>query len=248
MSGHSKFANIKYRKERQDAVRGKIFSKFSKEITMAVKQGGGPDLATNATLMAAIDRARSFNMPNDNIDRAIKRATGELPGVTYEEFTYEGYGPDGVAVMVHIITDNRNRAASEIRRLFEQAGGALGGSVAWMFERKGVVTIGKDKLTADPDEFMLEAMDWGAEDFADEDQSIHLYCDPSQLNALLEGVKQSGIEPDQSEVTMVPQNTVKLEGKAAQRIVKFVHQLDDHDDVQNVYANYEVPDEVFEHI
>lgn len=246
MAGHSKFANIKHRKERQDQARGKVFSKIAKEITMSVKQGGGPDPAANIRLSAALDRAKAANMPKDNIERAIKRATGEIPGVSYEEITYEGYGPDGVAVMLNVITDNKNRAAAEIRQLFDQNGGSLGGSVAWMFDRRGVVTIRKDKLTSDPEDFMLEAMDWGAEDLEDEGEVIQLYCDPGQASALLEGIQQSGIEPDESNVTMVPQNTVKLEGKAAERIVKFYQSLDENEDVQDVYANFEVPDEVFE--
>lgn len=246
MAGHSKFANIKHRKERQDQARGKVFSKIAKEITMSVKQGGGPDPAANIRLSAALDRAKAANMPKDNIERAIKRATGEIPGVSYEEITYEGYGPDGVAVMLNVITDNKNRAAAEIRQLFDQSGGSLGGSVAWMFDRKGVVTISKDKLTSDPEDFMLEAMDWGAEDLEDEGEVIQLYCDPGQTSALLEGIQAAGIEPDESIVTMVPQNTVKLEGKAAERIVKFYQSLDENEDVQDVYANFEVPDEVFE--
>jgi len=248
MSGHSKFSNIKHRKERQDQARGKIFSKLAKEITVSVKQGGGADPGSNIRLAAALERARACNMPKDNVERAIKRATGELPGVTFEEITYEGYGPDGVAIMLHIITDNRNRTAAEIRRLFEQGGGSLGGSVAWMFERRGVVSVSKGKLSVDPEEFLLEAMDWGAEDLDDDDEAVLLYCDPAQLHALVAGLQQAGIEPDQTETTFVPQNTVKLEGKAAERLVKFIQKLDDHEDVQEVHANFEVPDEVFETI
>ncbi len=246
MAGHSKFANIKHRKERQDQARGKVFSRIAKEITMSVKQGGGPDPGANIRLSAALDRAKAANMPKDNIDRAIKRATGEIPGISYEEITYEGYGPDGVAIMLNVITDNKNRTAAEIRQMFDQGGGSLGGSVAWMFDRKGVVSISKSNLTTDPEDFLLEAMDWGAEDLEDDGETIQLYCDPGQTSALVDGVKQAGIEPGENSITMVPQNTIKLKGKAAERIVKFFQALDDHEDVQDAYANFEVPDEVFE--
>jgi len=248
MAGHSKFANIKHRKERQDAARGKVFTKLAKEITMSVKEGGSADPQANMRLAAALDRARASNMPKDNIERAIKRATGELPGVSYEEVLYEGYGPEGAAVMLTVITDNRNRTAAEIRHIFDHGGGSLGGSVAWMFERRGVVTIRKDKLKTDAESFMLQAMDWGAEDFDEEDEFIQLYCDPGELNGLVVGAKGAGIEPDAAEVTMIPQSTVQLEGKAAEKIVKFYNQLDEQEDVQNVYANFDVPDEVFETI
>jgi YebC/PmpR family DNA-binding regulatory protein len=246
MAGHSQFANIKYRKERQDQARGKVFAKLSREITVSVKQGGGPDPAANARLAAALERAKACNMPKENIDRAIKRATGELPGTTYEEMVYEGYGPDGVAVMLSVITDNRNRTAAEIRHLFEQAGGALGGSVAWMFDRRGVVRIAKAKLDVPAEDFMLLAMDWGAEDFEEDGEEIELYCDPAGLSELAAGVDGAGVEPDRVESTLVPQNTIHLEGKAAERILRFVQNLDEHDDVQNVYANFDVPAETFE--
>jgi len=246
MAGHSKFANIKHRKERQDQARGKVFSRIAKEITMSVKQGGGPDPGANIRLSAALDRARAANMPKDNIDRAIKRATGEIPGISYEEITYEGYGPDGVAIMLNVITDNKNRTAAEIRQMFDHGGGSLGGSVAWMFDRKGVVSISKSNLTTDPEDFLLEAMDWGAEDLEDTGETVQLYCDPGQTSALVDGIKQAGIEPGENSLTMVPQNTIKLEGRAAERIVKFFQALDDHEDVQDAYANFEVPDEAFE--
>jgi len=244
MAGHSHFANIKYKKERQDAVRGKLFAKLSKEITVAVRQGGS-DPEMNYTLASALERAKDCNMPKDNIERAIKRATGELEGYDLEEISYEGFGPDGVAVMIHAITDNRNRTATDLRNLFSKAGGSLGGSVAWMFERRGLVSVQKSKLD-DPESFMLEALDWGAEDLEDMEESIELYCDPSQLQDLRDRVKAAGVEPEQAEVTMVPNNTVKLEGDAAEKIIRFMQNLDEHDDVQNVYANFEVPDEVLE--
>ena len=245
MAGHSQFANIKYRKERQDAAKGKVFSKISKEITVAIKQGGGTDPNANTRLAAAIVRAKEVNMPNDNIERAIKRATGELPGMAFEEITYEGYGPEGVAVMLHVITDNRNRTAAEIRHLFEHAGGSLGGSVAWMFHRRGLVGVSKGKLE-DPESFMLEVLDWGADDVQETKDSLQIYCDPSQLSQLVTHIKKAGVEPDQAQVTMVPQNTVKLEDKPAERMLRFMQALDDHEDVQDVYANFEVSDEALQ--
>ncbi len=245
MAGHSQFANIKFRKERQDAAKGKIFSKISKEITVAIKQGGGTDPNANARLAAAITRAKEVNMPNDNVERAIKRATGELPGMAFEEIIYEGYGPEGVAVMLHVITDNRNRTAAEIRHLFEHAGGALGGSVAWMFHRRGLVTVSKSKLD-DPESFMLEVLDWGADDVQETKDALQIYCDPSQLSRLVASIKKAGVEPDHAQATMIPQNTVKLEDKAAARLLRFVQALDDHEDVQDVYANFEVSDEALQ--
>jgi len=241
MAGHSKWANIKYRKERQDAVRGKLFSKLSKEITIAAKNGADP--AKNATLADIIERARGANMPKENIERAIKRATGELPGIQYEEIVYEGYGPYGVAVMVRVVTDNKNRAVAAIRKIFEEHGGSLQGSVAWLFERRGALTV---KLAPghDRDELLMQAIDLGAEDMEERDGEVLIYCPPDRLSAVKEGLKRQGVTVERVETTLVPKTTVPLAGREAERILKFIEKLDDQEDVQEVYANFDVPEEL----
>lgn len=246
MAGHSKWANIKYRKERQDQVRGKIFSKISKEITLAARDNPNPE--QNSNLAQAIERARVVNMPKDNIERAIKRATGELPGMHYEESTYEGYGPGGVAVMLRVITDNKNRAASEIRHIFEEFGGNLGGSVAWLFERKGLIVIRKEGLKIGIEELMMAAIDLGAEDFQEKEEEIEIYCIPSALKEIKEGLEALNIDIaiERAESTLVPKTTVHLEGREAERILKFINRLDDQEDVQEVFANFDIPEEIFE--
>jgi len=240
MAGHSKWANIKYRKERQDALRGKLFSKLAKEITIAARSD--PDPEKNPRLAHAIERARAANMPKENIERAIKRATGELPGQQFEEAVYEGYGPYGVAVMVRVVTDNRNRAVSAIRKVFEDFGGSLEGSVAWLFERRGVITLkAQDR---DLDELLMQAIDLGAEDLEERDGEVEIYCPPAMLREVKEGLEAKGVAIERAEVTLVPKQTVALEGKEAERIVKFIDTLDDLEDVQEVYANFDVPEEV----
>jgi len=246
MAGHSKWANIKYRKERQDQLRGKIFSKLSKEITLAARDNPNPE--QNIDLAHAIERARAFNMPKENIERAIKRATGELPGIRYEESTYEGYGPGGVAVMLRVITDNKNRAASEIRHIFEEFGGSLGGSVAWMFERRGLIVIRKEELKISIDELMMAAIDLGAEDFQEKEDEVEIYCAPSSLKAIKEKLEASSISIERAESTLVPKTTVHLEGREAERILKFINRLDDQEDVQEVFANFDIPEEIFENV
>ncbi|MCS6936493.1 MAG: YebC/PmpR family DNA-binding transcriptional regulator [Candidatus Bipolaricaulota bacterium] len=247
MAGHSKWANIKYRKERQDAAKMKIFSKLAKEIMMAAK-AGSPDPAQNIALANAIERARAANVPKENIERAIKRATGELPGAQYEEIFYEGYGPYGVAVMVRVVTDNRNRAVSEIRRIFEQYGGNLGGSVAWLFTRRGVITLDKKKIAQERDELLMRVIDLGVEDLQEKDGEIELYCEPSHLKAVREALERQAVPIERAEVQLVPQNTVPLTGPEAEKFLKFMSALDDQEDVQEVYANFDIPEDVMDRL
>ena len=247
MSGHSKWANIKYRKGRQDALRSKQFSKFSREIIMLARRE--PDPAANPALADTIARARAINMPKDNIERAIKRATGELPGMQFEEATYEGYGPHGVAVLLRVVTDNKNRAVAAVRHVFEQYGGSLEGKVAWLFERRGVITLNKAALgDHDPDELTLSALELGAQDVEDKGEELEIYCAPTELAQLRAGLEELGVSAQSAEVSMVPKTTVPLEGKDAERILKFVDKLDELDDVQEVYANFDIPDKVLEQV
>jgi len=241
MSGHSKWATIKHKKGALDAKRGKIFTRLIKEITVAAKQGGG-DPDGNPRLRGAIAAAKAENMPAENIKRAIQRGTGELEGVSYEEITYEGYGPGGVAVIIDVLTDNKNRAVSEIRHAFSKNGGNLGteGAVAWMFSKKGVIVIDKsineDKLT----EVVLEA---GADDLSDEGDNWEVLCDPKQFEAVTEALKAAGIKPEHAEVTMISSTYTKLEGSQANAMMRLLEVLEDLDDTQNVYSNFDM-DEV----
>jgi len=245
MSGHSKWANIKHRKGKQDSQRAKIFTKIGKEIIIAAKQGGG-DPEVNARLKVVIQKARGVNMPMDNINRTIQKATGELAGVNYEEITYEGYGPGGTAVMLDILTDNRNRTAGDIRHLFSKFGGNLGeaGCVAWMFKKQGVMTIDKEGLGKDHDEIMMIALDAGAEDMTEEEETFEITCAPEDFETVEAAVREAGLNPSVAEVTMVPENTVALEGDDAVKMLKLMDALEDHDDVQDVYANFDIDDEV----
>lgn len=246
MSGHSKWHTIKHKKGALDAKRGKLFTKLIKEITVSARTGGGGDPVANARLRKAVSDAKAANMPNDTIDRAIKRGTGELEGVNYDEIMYEGYGPGGVAVMVNTLTDNRNRTVSEIRHIFSKNGGNLGesGSVAWMFNKKGQIII---DATAKGEDAMLElALEAGAEDMVSDGDSYQVLTSPDDFHTVLEEIKKAGIEPLSAEVTMVPQNTIKLEGGAANQMLKLYDALDDNDDVQNVASNFEVDDDVLD--
>jgi len=244
MSGHSKWHTIKHKKGALDAKRGKLFTKLIKEITVAARAGGSGDVVTNARLRKAVNDAKAANMPNDTIDRAIKRGTGELDGVNYEEISYEGYGPGGVAVMINVMTDNRNRTVSEIRHIFSKNGGNLGesGSVAWMFNKKGQIIV--DGTVKGEDEMLELALEAGAEDMVNDGDSYQILTAPDDFHAVLDGIKKAGIEPLSAEVTMVPQNTIKLEGAAANQMLKLYDSLDDHDDVQNVSSNFEVDDDL----
>ena len=244
MSGHSKWHTIKHKKGALDAKRGKLFTKLIKEITVAARAGRSGDVVTNARLRKAVNDAKAANMPNDTIDRAIKRGTGELDGVNYEEISYEGYGPGGVAVMINVMTDNRNRTVSEIRHIFSKNGGNLGesGSVAWMFNKKGQIIV--DGTVKGEDEMLELALEAGAEDMVNDGDSYQILTAPDDFHAVLDGIKKAGIEPLSAEVTMVPQNTIKLEGAAANQMLKLYDSLDDHDDVQNVSSNFEVDDDL----
>ena len=242
MSGHSKWHTIKHKKSLLDARRGKLFTKLIKEITVAARLGGG-DPEANPRLRKAIADAKAANMPNDTIERAIKRGTGEIEGASYEEVTYEGYGPGGVAVLIHAMTDNRTRTVAELRHLFSKNGGNLSeaGSVAWMFERKGYIVVDK---TAMPEEKLFElAIEAGAEDLRDDEDSFEIITDPESFEAVLAAIKKAGIEPQVAEISMVPQSYVKLEGQDARQMVKLMEALEDHDDVQKVYANFDISEQ-----
>jgi YebC/PmpR family DNA-binding regulatory protein len=245
MSGHSKWHNIKIKKSRVDQQRGKLFSKLAREIIIAAKEGGG-DPAANMRLRAAIDRAREASMPNDNIQRAILRGTGGGEGAAYEEVTYEGMGPGGVAVVVQAQTDNRNRTASEIRNIFTKADGNLGASVGWLFEKKGVISI--SQASASEEEVLNKAVEAGAEDMRTVDEGYEITTAPESFAAVRHALEVAGYKITSAEITMVPKSTVPLEGKEAQRVLRLLEALEEHDDVQNVYANFEIPDEVLEQV
>ena len=245
MSGHSKWQNVRYRKERQDKKRSGLFGKLIKEITLQARNGD-PDPVNNAGLAQALERAHAANLPKDSIDRAIKRATGELDGVSYEEVTYEGYAPEGVAVLVRAVTDNRNRAAAAIRHIFVKHGGSLAsvGSVSWLFHRQGMIVVEQLPQDLDRDEFLMSLIELGAEEFDDQGDVIEIYCAPADLAALSEGIKKAGVVPSRTEATMVPQNTAKVDGRAAEKVIKLINELDDNEDVQEVFANFDIPDEI----
>jgi len=247
MSGHSKWATIKHKKGALDAKRGKIFTRLIKEITMAAKQGGG-DVEKNPRLRTAVAAAKAENMPADNIKRAIQRGTGELPGAIYEEFTLEGYGPGGVAVLVDVSTDNRNRTVSEIRHAFGKNGGNMGeaGSVAWMFNKKGDIVIAKAQ--AKEDDLMNIILEAGGEDLKDDGDNWEILTDPSSYEAVLEAVKAAGITPVMSEIGMIPQNYIKLEGQSANTMIRLLEALEDHDDVQHVYSNFDMDEAQMEQV
>jgi YebC/PmpR family DNA-binding regulatory protein len=244
MAGHSKWANIKHKKAKTDAQRGKIFTKLGREIAVAVKEGGGSDPNTNSRLKDVIAKARANNMPNDNIMRSIKRAAGEDQSVQYENVTYEGYGPNGVAVIVEVLTDNRNRTASEMRYIFDRNDGSLGasGCVAWMFDRKGLIAI-ENKEGLDEDELVMTAIEAGAEDVSDESDVFEIYTDPTDFSAVREAMEKSGYSFASAEIAMIPQNTVQLNMEQAEKVMKIIDMMEDNDDVQNVYHNAEFPEE-----
>ncbi len=243
MAGHSKWANIKYRKMREDAKRGRIFTRLTREIIVAAREGGG-DPETNPRLRTAIAAAKAANMPKENIERAIKRGTGELPGVTYEEVTYEGYGPGGVAVIVETITDNRNRTVSEIRYIFSKHGGSLGetGCVSWLFDKKGVITIKGQGLSED--DLLMVALEAGAEDLKKEEDTFQIITAPEDFEAVKEALEREGLPIEEAEITLVPKNTVRVEGDKAEKVLKLMDALESLDEVQKTYANFEIPEEV----
>ncbi|MEP6921855.1 MAG: YebC/PmpR family DNA-binding transcriptional regulator [bacterium] len=239
MSGHSKWHSIKHKKGALDAKRGKLFTKFIKEITVAARSGGG-DPDGNARLRKAILDAKAGNMPNETIDRAVRRGTGEEEGVNYEEITYEGYGPGGVALLIESVTDNRNRTVAEIRHMFSKNGGNLGesGSVGWLFEKKGYIVVEK---TSKPEEELFElVIEAGADDLRDDEENFEIITSPEQFDSVSAAIKAAGIEPQVAEISMVPQTYVKLEGQEARQMLKLMEALEDHDDVQKVSANFDI--------
>lgn len=248
MSGHSKWANIKHRKAAQDAKKGREFQKHVRAIMVAAREGGG-DPATNVRLKAAIDRAKSVNLPSDSIEKAIKKGTGDIEGVRYEEVVYEGYGSGGVAVLVETLTDNRNRTASEIRHLFSKNGGSLGeaGCVSWLFERKGILFVRGEGV--DEDELLSACLESGAEDLVKEEEGFTVMTKPSVLSDVREKLQVLGYTVEKAELDMIPKNYVKVESREdAARILRFMDALEDHDDVQNVYSNFDIDDEMIEEI
>jgi len=245
MSGHSKWATIKRKKGAADAKRGKVFSKIIKEITIAARLGGG-DPNGNPRLRTAIDAAKAQNMPLDNMNRAIKRGTGELEGVNYEETTYEGYGPGGVAMLIQVLTDNKNRTVAEIRHLLGKGGGNMGesGSVAWMFHKKGSFTV--EKSAADEEKLMEATLEAGIDDIQEVSDAFEITCPPENFTAVQEALAAANIPVLEASNDMVPQNTIELTGDAAEKMLKLMENLEDHDDVQNVYANFDISEEEME--
>jgi len=245
MSGHSKWSSIKHKKGVADARRGKIFTKLIREITVAARMGGG-DPGGNPRLRAAIAAAKAENMPKENIERAIKKGTGELEGTAYEEASYEGYGPGGVAVLVDCLTDNRNRTVAEVKHLFERHGGSLGepGCVAWLFEKKGLIVVEKDKV--DEEKLLDVTLEAGAEDVREGDSEFEVITEPGDFESVKKAIEDEGISYSVAEISMVPKNTVRLDGKKAQQMLSLMQALEDNDDVSHVYANFDIPDDVME--
>ncbi|MDD5173984.1 MAG: YebC/PmpR family DNA-binding transcriptional regulator [Candidatus Omnitrophota bacterium] len=242
MSGHSKWATIKHKKAATDAKRGSLFTKLIKEISVAARGGGNPD--TNPRLRVAIERAKESSMPSDNIDRAIKKGTGQLEGVTYEDITLEGYGPGGVAIYVEGVSDNKNRTTAEVRTIFTKKGGNMAGagSVAWMFEKKGYIVV--SKANAEEDKLMGVALDAGAEDMIVEDENYAIKTSPQDFFKVKKAIDDAGIKTEDAEITLLPKNTVKVEGDDAKKILDLVDSIEEHDDVQHVYANFDIPDDL----
>jgi YebC/PmpR family DNA-binding regulatory protein len=243
MSGHSKWATIKRKKAVTDAKRGKAFTQIIKEITIAARMGGG-DAKGNPRLRLAIDKAKGANMPADNIKRAVQKGTGELPGVVYEDVTYEGYGPGGVALIIESVTDNKNRTVSEVRHLLERHNGKFGASnsVAWMFHRKGIIRIAKANYNED--ELMNLIIEAGADDMKTEDEVYEIYTAPDQFENVRQAIEAKTIKMEEAEVQMIPENTVKVDGKDAEQVLKLMEALEEHEDVQHVYANFDIDEKV----
>jgi len=244
MSGHSKWASIKHKKAATDAKRGALFTKLIKELTAAARQGGGNPV-TNSRLRAAMARAKTQNMGASNIENAIKKGTGELPGVVYEEITYEGFGPGGIGVMIDTLTDNKNRTTAEIRNLFSKKGGNLSGSVAWMFHKKGYIVINKEDI--DEDKLMTIVLDAGAEDMKTEETTYAITSDPKDFEKVKKAIEDNKITVQSAEVSMIPANLIKVtDESAANQILDLMENLEDHEDVQHVYANFDIPDTILE--
>lgn len=246
MSGHSKFANIKHKKEKNDAVKGKIFTKLGREIAVAVKEGGGSDPNSNSRLKDVIAKAKANNMPNDTIDRSIKKAAGDANAVNYETVTYEGYGPSGTAIIVEALTDNKNRTASNVRNAFTKGGGNVGtqGCVSFMFDKKGQIIIDKEECKMSADDLMMLALDAGAEDFNEEEDSFEIFTAPEMFGTVYEALDNEKIPMAQAEVTMIPQTWVELsDEKDVKNMNRTLDLLEEDDDVQEVYHNWDMPDE-----
>lgn len=245
MSGHSKWAQIKHKKSKMDRERGRLFSKLIREITVAARMGGG-DVEGNPRLRAAVQAAKAANMPQENIEKAIKRGTGELPGVNYEEAIYEGYGPSGVALMVEVTTDNKKRTVAEIRHLFERHGGHLGenGSVSWMFQNKGLIVL--ERNAVDEETLMMVALEAGAEDIRETGDTYEVITEPGDLEDVKKAFEENGIPYIQAELTKLPQTTVHVEGSDAEKLLKLLDALEEHEDVRKVYSNFEMDDALME--
>ena len=243
MSGHSKWHSIKHKKAAVDAKRGKAFSRVIKEITVAARMGGG-DTSANSRLRTAVQNAKSINMPQDNITRAIKKGTGELPGVSYEEVTYEGYGPGGAALLLEVMTDNKNSTVADIRHILSKHRGNLGetGCVSWMFNKKGLIIVPVENVNED--RLMEVALDAGADDIEQADDTYEVTTEPDMMETVKEGIENAGLPISEASITMIPQSTVKLEGKQAVQMLKMMETLEDHEDIQNVYANFDIDEEV----
>ena len=242
MSGHSKFANIKHKKEKNDAAKGKIFTKIGKELAVAVKEGGSADPANNSRLRDVIAKAKANNMPNDTIDRGIKKAAGDANSVNYEYVSYEGYGPGGIAIIVDALTDNKNRTAANVRSAFTKGSGSIGtpGCVSYSFDKKGQIIIDKEECEIDADDLMMMALDAGAEDFSDEEDSFEIITDPDEFSSVREALEKEGVPMASAEVTMIPQNYVALTDETMlKNLQRTLDLLDEDDDVQNVYTNLE---------
>ena len=247
MSGHSRWSQIKRKKGKTDVQRGKLFSKILREITVAARHGGG-DPKGNMRLKAAMETARAANMPAENVKRAIQKGTGELPGEAYEEITYEGYGPGGVAVMARVLTDNKNRTAPEVRHIFEKQGGRMGtsGCVAWMFERRGLIEVDAERIKED--ELLEKALEAGALDVKQVEKVFEVAAPPDEMEAVRQSLERGGVPVVEGRVDMVPQSTVKVDGKDAAAVLRLIEALEEQDDVQSVYSNYDIADEVLDAI
>lgn len=248
MAGHSKWANIKHRKGAQDSKRAKIFTRLGKELTIAAKEGGG-DISFNPRLRLAVEKAKAANMPKDNLERAIKKGTGELEGVDYIEIRYEGYGPAGTAFIVDVVTDNRNRSASEVRSTFSKKGGNLGtdGAVSWMFQKRGEIVIKADGM--DSEEFMMAALEAGAEDIVEEDGEFQVLTEPTELQTVLENLKAAGYSFEEAEIAMLPDNKVDITDlDTAKKVMGLYEALEELDDVNDVYVNFEIADDLLEQL
>ncbi len=247
MSGHSKWHSIKHKKAKEDAKRGNIFGKLSKSLMIAAREGGSGDPDNNFALANAIAKAKEYNMPQDNIDRSIKKGAGGDDGEKFETIMYEGYGPGGTALMVEAMTENKNRTAAEVRNMFSKSGGNLGetGCVGWLFERKGIILVDKD-LIKDEEAFMLDVIDSGAEDIQEVDGIYEISTPPTEFMNVRKGLSANKIDVKSAEVTYVPKSSVEVSKKEAERVLRMINTLEDHDDIQNVYSNVEIPDEYFQ--